>query len=144
MSPYHYLLSFGSNLGNCQLNFIKGIDFLDKDGRFLYISKGVKTLPLTHPEIPTLDHPPYWNLVAEYTSYLSPKNLYKRIRRIEDELGHDRVSKWQPRYLDIDILQWTFYTSKSQKFNYRNAQGLTIPHPCLKQRKFLQQLFPNT
>ena len=144
MPSYHYFLSFGSNLGDCQLNCTKGIDFLNKYGCFLYISRGVKTLPLTHPKISTLDQPPYWNLVAEYISYLSPKNLYKNIRRIENELGHKRVSKWQSRHLDIDILQWALYTSKSKQLSYKNDQGLRIPHPALKQRKFLQQLFPVT
>ena len=120
----------------------KGIEFLNKTGYFSYLSKGVETPPLSHPSICTKDHPAYWNLVGEYISHLGPKNLYKCIQRIEDKLGHDRLSKWQPRHLDIDILTWKISSNRGQSLKYKNAQGLTIPHPALNKRKFLLSLFP--
>ena len=144
MTPYQYLLSFGSNLGDRQLNCAKGIDFLNKKGYFSYLSKGVETAPLSHPNICTKNHPAYWNLVGEYVSHLDPKNLYKCIQYIEDKLGHDRLSRWQPRHLDIDILRWRMSSNnRGQSLKYKNSQGLTIPHPALSKRKFLLNLFPN-
>ena len=142
MSTYHYFLSCGSNLGNRRLHCSQGLEFLSRFGCFVYVSKGIETAPLIHPQISTQNHPPYWNLVAEYVSDLTPLYLYNKIVEIEDKLGHNRRSKWQPRQLDIDILHWSFRQAKSIQLSYQGAGGLIIPHKDLKNRPFLKSLFP--
>lgn len=87
------------------------------------------------------DPVPFYNLAAEVKTNLSPGELLKKIREIENRLGrHPRhpdafrrtrggKRMYEPRTLDIDIL---FYGSKTIF-----TEDLIIPHPRLHERRFV-------
>ena len=86
------------------------------------------------------DPTPFYNMVVEIKTVLSPKGILKEIREIESALGRTRAvcatrradgnkKIYEPRTIDIDIL---FYDSK-----IINLDDLMIPHPRLHERKFI-------
>src|SRR5665213_1104670 len=60
---------------------------------------------------------------------LFPRQLLRRIRRIENELGRKRGVLNGPRNIDIDILLYGMAII--------NADELEIPHPRFRERRFV-------
>jgi 2-amino-4-hydroxy-6-hydroxymethyldihydropteridine diphosphokinase len=76
------------------------------------------------------DQPDYVNAVAAIDTLLSPEELHKELRSIEDRQGRERGGeKWGPRVLDLDLL---LYGKKRI-----NTPDLTVPHPGLHERDFV-------
>jgi len=59
---------------------------------------------------------------------LSPEELLKKNLWIEHQMGRERLIKWDPRLIDIDILLYDNLVL--------NTEDLTIPHPYLHKRRF--------
>jgi 2-amino-4-hydroxy-6-hydroxymethyldihydropteridine diphosphokinase len=80
----------------------------------------------------------FLNLALEVETDLSPLELLKLIKGIEERMGRKPTIRWGPRNIDIDIL---LYDDIS--FSH---PSLTIPHPHLKERLFallpLQEIAP--
>ncbi len=77
-----------------------------------------------------VDQPDYVNAVAAIDTLLSPEELHKELRSIEDRQGRERGGeKWGPRVLDLDLL---LYGKKRI-----NTADLTVPHPGLHERDFV-------
>jgi 2-amino-4-hydroxy-6-hydroxymethyldihydropteridine diphosphokinase len=68
------------------------------------------------------------NLVAEFQTELFPKQLLRRIQKVELDLGRRRMVKNGPRTIDIDILLYGSFVVK--------MDGLEIPHPRYRERRF--------
>jgi len=118
-----YLL-LGSNTG-------KSVEILDKACGEInqYIGKVIEKSSLykTQPWGVT-DQPDFLNqLIIIDTSY-EPVDLLKNLLRLEKDLGRERIVKWGPRTLDIDILYY------DQEIIVRPE--LKIPHPEIQNRKF--------
>ena len=62
---------------------------------------------------------PYLNMVVEIDTALDPFELLRKCQRIEAEAMRQRVVRWGPRTLDVDIVQ---YGSMSI-----DSDDLTIP-----------------
>ncbi|MEI6311210.1 MAG: 2-amino-4-hydroxy-6-hydroxymethyldihydropteridine diphosphokinase [Bacteroidota bacterium] len=62
------------------------------------------------------------------TSYTAFEVLAK-IQEIEHEMGRERIIKWGPRLIDIDIL---FFNDEIWE-----APDLVVPHPYMAQRAFI-------
>ena len=60
---------------------------------------------------------------------LTPDEVLSEIHIIEAKLGRQRIEKWGPRIIDIDII---FYGEKIIK-----KPNLIIPHPHLTNRNFV-------
>ena len=77
----------------------------------------------------------FWNQVIKVETRLSPEEVLREIRIIEDYFGRRREPGiYLSRKMDIDIL---FYDDL-----ILNSQELTIPHPQIALRKFiLEPLF---
>ncbi len=73
------------------------------------------------------------NIVVLAETSLSPVELLKRIKCIEQDMGRKETYRWGPRIIDIDIL---FYDSIILK-----TEDLIIPHPLLHKRDFVLQPF---
>lgn len=141
---YRYLLAFGSNLGNRAENFKKALFLLEP---FLHVKHQTvwrKTTPLVHSKYDTSDHDYYLNFVCDATSYLEPFLFYRDvIVKIEDQIGHCRVKKWQPRNLDIDIL----FAAKNNSSEFNKCCPLAVehhdfitPHSSYFEREFWRQM----
>ena len=161
---FGYLLSFGSNLGNREQNMHVAFQKVAVFARALAFSKVIETQPLESPiyTMPptTLSasaerQRPYLNAVALVESKLEPNEFYRGLSKIEDDLGHDRHAKWQPRHMDIDILLGCHHTGSEMIFELGKpvkltappgnpitlpGSQITLPHPELCQRAFLLYL----
>lgn len=147
MSFYRYILAFGSNLGNRELNCRKGEAHLSQFGKIIKVSRHLYTEPLDSDEFEVDENQDlFLNYIVEYQSDLSPQRLYKQIVMVEDEVGHERSRKWAPRHLDIDILFVWHHSSEEcpgQILNIAEEEALHIPHTKILERPFLVDLLRN-
>ena len=75
------------------------------------------------------DQPDFLNQVIEVATLLPPAAVLEKIHSIEQTMGRQRLQKWGTRTIDIDIL---FYDDI-----FYQTDSLTIPHPHLRERKFV-------
>jgi 2-amino-4-hydroxy-6-hydroxymethyldihydropteridine diphosphokinase len=75
------------------------------------------------------DSPPFLNGVAEIATTLSARDLLDTLLGIERDLGRQRVNKWGPRTIDLDLI---LYGNQ-----IIDLPGLTIPHPRMHERQFV-------
>jgi 2-amino-4-hydroxy-6-hydroxymethyldihydropteridine diphosphokinase/dihydropteroate synthase len=81
------------------------------------------------PEAPPAWELPYFNLVVSGKTTLSPLEMLKNLKKIEQKLGRDlQALRWAPRVIDLDILAWDDLIFSSDE--------LTIPHVELMNRPF--------
>ncbi len=120
-----YFLSLGSNLGHKRKNLEQGRALLVQGGaKILRASSVYRTQP-----IGDKNQPWFYNQVIKISSSLSPYDLLRLIKKIEERLGRKPTSAAGPRPIDIDILQaehWIIHTER-----------LIIPHPRMQKRNFV-------
>ncbi len=118
-------LGLGSNLGNRKKNLDSAISHLkSKAGSIVKASEVYESEPwgLKNQNF-------YLNQVIELKTSMSPKNLLKCCKSIENKMGRSRSIKWGERNIDIDILYFSEIIL--------NEDNLTIPHPLIQERKFV-------
>jgi len=76
-----------------------------------------------------LDQGDFVNAVAEVETHLDPRELLRRAKGIEQDLGRRPGPRWGPRAIDIDIL---LYGNEVVR-----EDDLVIPHPYLCKRAFV-------
>ena len=119
------VLGFGGNIGEPRKLIAAAIKRLSGNPR-IKIEK-VSALYLTPPWGKT-DQPPFFNAAALIETSLQPRALLNAILDVERELGRERLERWGPRTIDIDIL---LYGSIDI-----DEPFLHIPHPRLTERAF--------
>lgn len=81
-----------------------------------------------------IEQPDFQNGCVAFDTYMEPEELLAFLNKIEAELKRERVIRWGPRTIDLDILffdDWTY-----------NSEVLTIPHIDMQNRIFvLEPLF---
>jgi 2-amino-4-hydroxy-6-hydroxymethyldihydropteridine diphosphokinase len=118
-------LGLGSNLGDRDANLAEAITRLTNEGvRVLRVSPIWETAPRD-----VLDQPWFLNQVIEVESDLFPRQLFRRIQRIEREMGRQKRTPKGPRLIDIDILLFGNAVVESP--------DLEIPHPRMTERRFV-------
>lgn len=84
------------------------------------------------------DQPPFLNQALLFHVALPPHELLRVALTTEQRLGRQRLEKWGPRLIDIDLLSYGDYILKTPK--------LTLPHPHLAARRFallpMQEIYP--
>ena len=84
------------------------------------------------------DQASFLNQALVLETSLNARDLLNEILYIENLMGRDRIEKYGPRIIDIDIIF----------FNHQviREEGLTIPHPEMAKRRFvlepLNQVIP--
>lgn len=120
-------IALGSNLGDRAANIARALELLNDEEsvRVTAVSK-----LLDNPAVggPT-DSPPFLNAAARVETTLSPHHLLDRLLAIEASMGRERRTKWEPRFIDLDLLLYGNVTISDDR--------LTIPHPLLHQRRFV-------
>jgi 2-amino-4-hydroxy-6-hydroxymethyldihydropteridine diphosphokinase len=71
---------------------------------------------------------PFLNQMLAIETELSPRDLLAGLKRIEEEAGRVRTTRWGPRTLDLDIV---LFEKQSV-----GDPDLTVPHPELSNREF--------
>lgn len=128
-------LALGSNLGDREKNIQRALELLEENQiHILRCSSVLETEPVGGPP-----QGKFLNAVVEAKTALSPFEVLKSIKSIENSLGRIRTGLNTPRTIDIDILI------------YDNVMVVTpelvIPHPRMLNREFvmtpLREIAPN-
>lgn len=128
MGQVEAFIGFGSNLGDRQKNIDQAVDLLRR-AEGVQVEQ-VSTYLETDP-VGKLDQPRFINCVARVHTKLDPFQLHDACIQIEKSMGRERIERWGPRLIDLDIL---IYGSESVKH-----PRLTIPHPEIGNRPFVQE-----
>jgi 2-amino-4-hydroxy-6-hydroxymethyldihydropteridine diphosphokinase len=117
-------LGLGSNVGDSEALLKSALAELDRpDLKMRRVSGFYETEP-----IGLREQRWFLNLVAEFETELFPKQLLRRIRKIEMGMGRTRTVQNGPRTIDIDILLYGNVVMKTEE--------LEIPHPRYRERRF--------
>lgn len=117
-------ISLGSNEGD-RVNWMSraqeliGIscgDIIKKSSIYETAAWGIKT------------QPDFLNMVVLVRTSLTASELLAALLAIETQLGRQRIVKWGPRIIDLDILYFGHQITK--------LPNLVIPHPFLQERRF--------
>jgi 2-amino-4-hydroxy-6-hydroxymethyldihydropteridine diphosphokinase len=81
------------------------------------------------PAWPDPSQPPFVNAVAEVRTKLLPGELMRALLALEKAFGRVRKTKWEPRSLDLDLIDYGGLVS--------DAPHLSLPHPLMHERAFV-------
>lgn len=129
-------LSLGSNLGDRKAQLQEAVRLLQLNPSIsnLRMSSIYETAPVGY-----LDQHAFLNLVVRLETSLSPLELLDVCQEIEQALYRERLVRWGPRTVDLDILLY----GQEQL----TTERLTIPHPHMYERAFvlvpLRELMPS-
>ncbi len=114
-------LGLGSNLGD-RLGYLRTAvgDLPD----LVAVSPLYESTPVGGP-----DQGAYLNIVVQLETNLLPHELLETCRRLEQAAGRERVIRWGPRTLDVDLL-WIDGVRM-------NTIDLVVPHPRMHERNFV-------
>lgn len=129
------ILSIGSNIGDREGYLNSAVDSLydDENCRVNVVSNYLETEPYG-----PVEQDRFLNGCIEIETLYSPKELLKKVNKIEAEAGRTREIHWGPRTLDIDII---FFGNEIV-----DDVELKIPHMEMHKRLFvlepLKQIAP--
>jgi|UniRef100_UPI004049A088 2-amino-4-hydroxy-6-hydroxymethyldihydropteridine diphosphokinase len=118
------IISLGANLGNPKENLDTAITLLREATDVKAVSSYITTDPVGGPE-----QPQYLNAVCIIDSDLPAMDLLSMLHGIEKALGRERIQRWGPRTIDLDLIQYADLISK--------ADELVLPHPRAHERRFV-------
>tara|TARA_B100000929_G_C15421241_1_gene391420 strand:+ start:44 stop:562 length:519 start_codon:yes stop_codon:yes gene_type:complete len=115
------LLALGSNLGD-RWGFLR--DAVASLPDVVAVSNVYETPPVGGPS-----QGPYLNCVVRLETLLGARALLDEARRRENEAGRERIERWGPRTLDVDVL-WVDGEEVDEP-------DLEVPHPRMFERAFV-------
>ncbi len=118
-------IGIGSNLDDREKNCLHAIELLQQKG--ITVTKS-SSLYETEPW-GLKDQPYFINMAIEIETELGPKELLRKLKDTEREMGRKESSKWGPRIIDLDILLYDNIVV--------NEDNLKIPHPLMHERDFV-------
>lgn len=119
-------LSLGSNMGDRQAHLRAAVESLASNEAIQIINKSgfYTTSPVGY-----LDQDDFINAVIEIEANLSPLEILALCQTIEAEQQRERLIRWGPRTLDLDVLWIENFTQTTDE--------LTVPHPRMTERAFV-------
>ncbi|MNJ23789.1 2-amino-4-hydroxy-6-hydroxymethyldihydropteridine diphosphokinase [Paenibacillus bouchesdurhonensis] len=119
-------IALGANLGDREATLMEALNRLDAhpEIKVLRYSKLYETDPVGY-----LDQPCFVNMAAAVQTTLNPEALLTVMQHIELELGRERLIRFGPRTVDLDLL-WV----EGQNID---TPLLTLPHPRMMERAFV-------
>jgi 2-amino-4-hydroxy-6-hydroxymethyldihydropteridine diphosphokinase len=119
-------LGLGSNMGDKKKYIDNALELLreHKSIEVLEISSYYETDPIGY-----TDQDLFLNIVVKIYTLLQPLELLSYCHEIEEKLNRERIIRWGPRTIDVDILLYENYSSQDEK--------LIIPHPRMTERAFV-------
>lgn len=128
-------LSLGSNLGDRQARLREAVQLLQEHPSIfsVKISSIYETAPVGYTE-----QGAFLNLAVQLETTLSALELLDACQEIEQALHRERLIRWGPRTVDLDILLYNQDDIETER--------LVIPHPRMQERAFvlvpLRELLP--
>jgi len=130
-------LSLGANIGNPAEQIARAVRHLDEDKK---ISVSKQSAMLVNPAWGKTDQPDFHNIAVEIATGLTPIKLLDACQKIENIMGRERIEKWGPRLIDIDIIAYDKIILQSERLN--------LPHHHAFEREFvldpLREISPAT
>ena len=124
------LLGLGASLGDRRQNLRAALERLQAWGIQIRAVSPVYESP--HLGLEPGDavlYPPHLNVVAETETALSPEALLDTVQAVEAAGGRQRLERWGPRTIDIDILDYNGQETRTDR--------LILPHPGIADRAFV-------
>jgi 2-amino-4-hydroxy-6-hydroxymethyldihydropteridine diphosphokinase len=118
------VIALGANIGNPKEQMDLAVALLKESLEITAISSYYVTAPVGGPE-----QPDYLNAVCLAESELPAAELLALLHGIEKVLGRERIEKWGPRTIDLDLIQYGAILSY--------AEELQLPHPRAHERRFV-------
>jgi 2-amino-4-hydroxy-6-hydroxymethyldihydropteridine diphosphokinase len=118
------VISLGANIGNPEEQMQLAIVMLREATDVVALSSIYETEPVGGPEQPN-----YLNAICIAESDLPAADLLALLHGIEKTLGRERIERWGPRTIDLDLIQYGTILS--------SADELELPHPRAHERKFV-------
>ena len=117
-------LSIGTNLGDRLLNLLSAVVLLQEKTEIKAVSGIYRTEPVGY-----LEQPDFYNLVLHAETELSPHELLRFVKSIENQMGRQKTIRFGPRNIDIDILYYNDLLLETE--------DLIIPHARMHERRFV-------
>lgn len=126
MKQNRVLIALGSNLGQRVDQLNRALEQIDAiiETRLIATSRLYESKPWGDP-----DQDNFINAACLIESSQTPEQLLNHLQNIEIKLGKKVIRKWGPRKIDLDMLDYEGFTSKSS--------DLELPHPRVKDRPFV-------
>jgi 2-amino-4-hydroxy-6-hydroxymethyldihydropteridine diphosphokinase len=118
------VVALGANIGNPSEQMDLAIAMLKAATDVIAVSTNYITKPVGGPE-----QPDYINAVCILESDLPALDLLSLLQGIEKSLGRERIERWGPRTIDLDLIQYGSLLSE--------AEELELPHPRAHERRFV-------
>lgn len=119
-------LGLGTNMGDRE-NYLKSAINLLNDNENIIVTNKSKIYETKAWGYTKQDD--FLNICIEIKTYLNEYELLKICQEIELKLNRERIIRWGPRTIDIDILFFNDITLDDEK--------LYIPHPRISERAFV-------
>lgn len=118
-------IAFGSNIGDRYETVKRAFELIEENGmKIIKKSNIYETEPYGYK-----DQPPFINGVILVETELTCREVLERLLQIEKQLGRERIIRWGPRTIDLDII---FYNGEIY-----NEEDLKVPHPDMQNREFV-------
>lgn len=118
------VIALGANIGSPEEQMQLAIAMLREATDVIAVSSIYTTEPVGGPEQPN-----YVNAICIAESELPAADLLSLLHGIEKTLGRERIERWGPRTIDLDLIQYGTILS--------SAQELELPHPRAHERRFV-------
>lgn len=119
-------IGLGSNIGDKEKYLKEAINKIsaDKNIQIGKQSSFIVTKPWGYTE-----QDDFLNAVIEINTTLEPEELMDLLLEIEAELDRERIIKWGPRTIDLDIIMYDDLITSDEK--------VVLPHPRMHEREFV-------
>ncbi len=118
------VISLGANIGDPKAQMDIAVALLRQALEVTAISDYFSTKPVSD-----IEQPDYLNAICIAESELPALDLLAVLHGIEKTLGRERLERWGPRTIDLDLIQYGSLLS--------SADELTLPHPRAHERRFV-------
>jgi len=118
------IIALGANIGDPKVQMDLAVAMLREATDVISVSEYFSTTPVSD-----IEQPDYLNAVCIAESDLPALDLLSVLHGIEIALGRERIEKWGPRTIDLDLIQYGSLIS--------SADELTLPHPRAHERRFV-------
>lgn len=118
------VIALGANIGNPKEQMNLAVALLRESLDVSAVSSFFTTDPVGGPE-----QPDYLNAICIAESDLPAADLLALLHGIEKVLGRERIERWGPRTIDLDLIQYGTLLSY--------ADELLLPHPRAHERRFV-------
>jgi 2-amino-4-hydroxy-6-hydroxymethyldihydropteridine diphosphokinase len=118
------VIALGANIGDPKAQMDLAVAMLREATELISVSDYFSTKPVSD-----IAQPDYLNAVCIVESELPALDLLSLLHGIEKALGRERLEKWGPRTIDLDLIQYGSLLS--------SADELKLPHPRAHERRFV-------